>query len=103
MKKGFKIGFTISTLVLLGGIVWLALRPADREPSYQGKPLHVWLKAFDASHGSAEYTAAQSAIQQMGTNTLPGLIYYLRRKDPPFYRHWINLKAKLHLFGGGAD
>jgi hypothetical protein len=83
MKKRFKIGFTISTLVLLGGIVWLALRPADREPSYEGKPLHVWLKGFDADQGSAEYAAAQSAIQTMGTNILPQLIYYLRRKDPP--------------------
>jgi len=103
MMKRFKIGSTVSTLVLLGGIVWLALRPADREPFYRGKPLHVWLKGFDASQGSAEYTAAQSAIQKMGTNTLPRLIYYLRRKDPPFYRHWINLKAKLHLLHGEVD
>jgi hypothetical protein len=103
MKQRLKIGFAISAVLLLGAILWLALRPADQEPSYEGKPLQVWLKGFDASHGSAEYAAAQSAIQSMGTNTLPRLIYYLRRKDPPFYRHWINLKAKLHLLHGEVD
>lgn len=103
MKKLLKIGSAISLLVLLGGFVWLSLRTASREPSYQGKPLHVWLKGFDASQGSTEYAAAQSAIQKMGPNTLPRLIYYLHRKDPPFYRHWINLKAKLHLLHGDVD
>src|SRR5262245_24439191 len=103
MKKHFRIGLGISIASVLGGIAWLALRSDEREPSYQGKPLHVWLKRFDANQASAEYAAAQSAIQQIGTNALPMLIHYLRRKDPPFYRQWINLKAKLRLLHGEVD
>lgn len=93
----------VSLVAVLGGLTWLALRPHEREPVFQGKPLRVWLKGFDASQGSAEYSAAQSAVQQMGTNVLPTLIYYLRRKDPPFHLPWINLKARLHLLHGEVD
>jgi HEAT repeat protein len=83
--------------------VWLVLRSHEPEPAYQGKPLHVWLKGFDADQGSTEYSAAQSAVQHMSTNALPTLIYYLHRKDPPFHRQWINLKAKLHLLHGEVE
>lgn len=103
MKMHFRIRFGILIVSVLGAIVWLALSSDEREPSYQGKPLRVWLKGFDANQGSTEYAAAQSAVQQIGTNALPTLIYYLHRKDPPFYRHWINLKAKLHLLHGEVD
>ena len=103
MNKRFNIGFVICTVSFLGAILWLALRPAPRLPSYQGKPLRAWLKAFDAAQGSAEYAAAQSAVQHFGTNVLPSLIYYLHRKDPPFYPQWIEVKAKLHLLHGEVD
>src|SRR5207245_10697933 len=93
----FRIVFSISIVPVLGTVVWLALRSHEPERAYQGKPLRVWLKAFDAPQGSVEYAAAQSAVQQIGTNALPTLIYYLHRRDPPFYRRWINLKAELHL------
>lgn len=103
MKSRSKIGLAISVVLVLGAILWLAFQRENREPSYQGKPLSVWLKDFDAAQGSAEYAAAQSAIQHFGTNVVPRLIYYLRRKDPPFYARWINLKAKLHLLRGEVD
>jgi HEAT repeat protein len=103
MKKRLKIAFAIPVCLLIGCIVWLLVRPVEQEPAYQGKPLRVWLKGFDASQGSADYAAAQSAIQEMGTNALPRLIHYLRRKDPPFHHHWIRLKAKLHLLRGEVD
>ncbi len=103
MKKHFKLGLGISFVSVLGGILWLAARPEQREPSYQGKPLHVWLKGFDASQGSAEYAAAQTAVQQIGTNALPMVINYLRRKDPPFYPQWIHLKAQLRWLPGEVD
>ncbi|MBX3734213.1 MAG: HEAT repeat domain-containing protein [Verrucomicrobiae bacterium] len=103
MKNRSKSAIAISIVLVLGAILWLTLRTADREPSYQGKPLGVWLKGFDAAQGSAEYAAAQSAVQHFGTNVVPRLIYYLRRKDPPFYTQWINLKAKLHLLHGEVD
>ena len=102
-KKHFRKILALALLFITGAIAWLALRPDEQEPSYQGKPLHVWLKGFDASQGSAEYAAAQEAIKQIGTNALPTLISYLRRTDPPFHRQWINLKAKLRLLLGEVD
>jgi HEAT repeat protein len=95
-----------SLLVVVGAVavaLLLMLLPRSQEPVYQGKPLHVWLKGFDANQGSPEYIAAQSAIRQIGTNALPFLIDYLHRKDLPFPRQWIILKAKLHLLHGEVD
>ena len=103
MKNRLRIVFGISIVSVLGSILWLVLRSHEPEPAYQGKPLHVWLKGFDANQGSAEYSAAQSAVQQIGTNALPTLISYLRRKDSPLHRQWINLKTKLHLLHGEVD
>src|SRR6188508_1831771 len=100
MKNRLRIVLGIS---ILGGIVWLVLPSHDPEPAYQGKQLRVWLKGFDAAQGSVEYAAAQSAVENIGTNALPRLIYYLHRKDPPFYRQWINVKAKLGLLHGEVD
>lgn len=103
LKKRFRTGFALTALLLLSGILWLAFRPVEQEPSYQGKPLSFWLKGFDSAQGSAEYAAAQSAILHFGTNILPRLIYHLRRKDPPFHAQWINVRAKLHLWDGEVD
>jgi HEAT repeat protein len=103
MKHRFPIVFGIAIVAVLASGVWLLLRSHHPEPNYQGKPLSVWLKGFDANQGSAEYSAAQSAVQQIGTDALPTLIYYLQRKDPPFHRQWINLRATLHLLHGEVD
>ena len=103
MKGRFRIVFLLLLVPVLGGIAWLVLRSQEAEPVYQGKPLRLWLKGFEAEQTSAEYSAAQSALQQIGTNALPTLISYLRRKDPSFHRQWINLKAKLHLLHGEVD
>jgi len=103
VKKRLTIGFGLVTVVVLGGIASLALRSPEREPSFQGKPLHIWLKGFDAAQSSAEYAAAQSAVKQIGTNALPFLIYLLHRRDPPFYSQWINVRARLHLLHGAVD
>lgn len=106
MKKRFGIGFAgfaIAIAAFLGAFLWLAFRSNEQEPLYQGKPLRVWLKGFDANQESAEYAAAHSAFQQIGTNSLPILIRYLHCKDHPFYGQWIGLKAKLHLLHGEVD
>lgn len=102
-RSHVRTSLCLAIVFAVGTVAWVALRPAEPELSYRGKPLRVWLKGFDASQGSAEYASAQAAVQQMGTNVLPTLIRYLRRKDPPFYEHWIKLKAKSGLFDGEAN
>lgn len=103
MKKYFRIGLATALLLVLAAIAWILLGPHEPELSHEGKPLHVWLKGFDAGQTSAEYAAAQEAIKQIGTNALPTLISYLLRKDPPFHRQWANLKVAFRLFGGEVD
>ncbi|MGZ9130243.1 MAG: HEAT repeat domain-containing protein, partial [Candidatus Binatia bacterium] len=103
MKKHFKmvcisLGALISVLVVIALITLSSRAP---EPTYDGKPLHAWLRGFDSAQSSSEYAAAQEAIKQIGTNALPSLISYLRRKDPPFHRQWVNLKSR--LFRGEWD
>jgi len=42
MKVRSRIVFVILLLAVLGGgITWLAVRSHEKEPVYQGKPLHV--------------------------------------------------------------
>ncbi len=103
MKTRSRTGFAIFAVLVLVVISWLTFPPADREPSYQGKPLSGWLREFDTAQGSAEYAAAQSAMQHFGTNVVPRLIYYLRRRDPPFYAQWLHLKSQLNLLRGEVD
>jgi hypothetical protein len=96
------VAATVSLLLVL---LWLVLLPLGEapEPEYQGKPLKVWLEDFDNGQGSAKYREAQTAIRAMGTNSLPFLIRYLLKKDPPFHIQRIRLMAKLHLLRGKAE
>lgn len=84
-------------VTVLVTVVWVAIEVRKPELSYQGKPLSECLKGFDAAQSSAEYAVAQEAIKAMGTNAVPVLVSYLRRKDPPFYEHWVNLIYKLRV------
>ena len=105
MNRKFKFGLCMLLvfILILGGVLWLTLSRSEPEPTYQGKPLHAWLKGFDAAQESPEYAAAQEALRQIGTNALPPLIRYLYRKDPPFHRPWIALRAKIGLLHGEVD
>ncbi|MBI3415975.1 MAG: HEAT repeat domain-containing protein [Verrucomicrobia bacterium] len=101
-NREFSIEIGIVAL-LVGLFVFVLLSPVAREPVYQGKPLKVWLEAFDQNYQTTNYIAAQAAIRAMGTNTLPFLIRYLRSKDPPFHIQVVRWRAKLHLLGDKVD
>jgi HEAT repeat protein len=88
VKKGVLRGL-IPAVVILALIGWCIIK--DSEPSYHGKPLRQWLRGFDFGPGSHRRTEAQIAIHQLGTNSLPVLIHYLRYRDPP-------LKTRLDQF-----
>src|SRR6267143_144042 len=93
----------ISIACAFGAILFLIHPKPPPEHAYQGKALHQWLKDFDANEGSAQYSGAESAIRQIGTNCLPTLIFYLRRKDSRFYEQSVSLRAKLHLLNDGDE
>ena len=83
MSKQVKVGLLLSLLVIVGVVVWQMLPPS--EPVYQGKRLRLWLRDLDYTWTPAA-SSARNAIQHMGTNSVPTLIYYIRYQDPPWKR-----------------
>jgi HEAT repeat protein len=82
-------------------MVWRVLTPA--EPSYQGKPLHEWLRGFDFGRGSPRLSSAQLAIHQIGTNSVPLLIHYLRYHDSAIKTRIILFTREYPLWSGHID
>jgi hypothetical protein len=70
----------IAISVLGCSLLLLAVGRPQREPSYQGKPLRVWLKGFESESPEAHWRSAE-AIRQIGTNAVPSLIAQLRHKQ----------------------
>jgi hypothetical protein len=103
VRKKAPIAVAILLAAVISGFWWARVHQRPLEPIYEGKPLREWLKGFDANQGSVEYLAAQAAVRHMGTNALPTLISCLSYKDPPFFRQWILLNAKMHLLQSGVD
>lgn len=102
--KSRKLLVAVTAFVLLVLLCTMLLPLADApEPEYQGRSLKVWLEGFDQAQQSAEYQDAQTAIRAMGTNSLPFLIGYLLKKDPPFHAQRIRLMAKLRLLRGKVE
>jgi hypothetical protein len=67
--------------IVLGVIAWV--RWDSREPSYEGKPLSVWLEGY-APNGTQETRwAADEAVYSMGTNAIPILLRRLGEHDSP--------------------
>src|SRR6266849_3636941 len=74
-------------IAILAVLNWRVLHP--REPSYQGKPLSVWLDyyysndvAYPHPEGwEAAKARAEIAIRKMGTNSLPALIKMISSKE----------------------
>ena len=83
MKKRKRILLVLLTLAAAGGLLWLMLRePA--EPSYQGKPLSVWLESYmhwGSVTGAWPNPETDEAIRQIGTNAIPTLLKMLNARD----------------------
>src|SRR2546426_4858023 len=85
-RRTFFIGLAGSGLALLA-----ALCVISREPSFQGKPCRVWLRALD---DGANTSAATNAIHQMGAAALPYYRTELRAKDSAWKKKFVELVAK---------
>src|SRR5260370_9464727 len=80
MNRRDRLLLLILVAGLLGGVVWLVLRPS--EPVYQGKPLSYWLLVYDPSTGiGVESNTADQLLRQLGTNIIPTLCRMLRARD----------------------
>jgi hypothetical protein len=102
MRKRAYLSIAVTLVALAAVSLRQALR--EREPVYRGKPLSVWLKAYQL-HGLAgvetwqvreEQQDADEAVRHTGTNALPTLLRMLRAEDPAWKVKLLNLAARQH-------
>lgn len=90
------IGFL---LVLLVALAFFLLKP--REPSYQGKPMSVWLARAPAnrlsSYPGGNESEVAEAIQHIGTNAIPTLLHYAAAKDTRLMKFFLKMNEKESL------
>jgi len=67
--------------MLMATAYWTSLGPPD--PSYDGKPLSIWLQGYDDDHNGLIRTETDETIRKIGTNGIPLLLKWLRATDSP--------------------
>src|SRR5690348_8561126 len=102
MRKRRRNMLIILAFAGLGIFAWVVLR--QHEPSYQGKPLRVWLEAYGASlpawpdaRDAGKHQESAAAIVRIGTNGLPVLLRMLQAKDSAMKRNLVILARKQNL------
>jgi HEAT repeat protein len=86
-KPGLRITFTVLIIAILGVCLWSASTP--REPSYNGKPISVWLQ--DSTPYGVDSPDAIEALRHIGINAIPTLLRMLRANDSPLKTKCIEL------------
>ena len=96
MRKRVRIALVVLLVALGGVIAWQALRPQEREPVYEGKPLTYWI---DRANGTSppENRKAEQVVHKAGTNAIPTLLRLLRRRDSALVLKLILLARKQHV------
>jgi hypothetical protein len=96
MRKQLRIGFSIVIVAALGGFAWLVLR--QHEPTYEGKPLTVWLEGYDATKpNTPEWQKADEVVRKVGTRAIPTLLRLLRANDSALIPRLTTWAQKHHL------
>ena len=87
MRKRVRIALVAVPVAVIGVLGWQVLR--ERQPVYQGKRLSVWLEQYGTNHWAAGRGGeldrqAETAIRQIGTNTIPIYLSIITARDSPF-------------------
>ena len=89
----------ILAVAVLSLLAWLLLR--EREPSYQGKKLSVWLEearrrgeASDLFNDAPIETRTATALRTMGADTLPTLLRMVQTRDSAYRRALVKLSEE---------
>lgn len=83
MRKPYQIAFAICIVALVGVILWPLVRVYQGESSltYKGRPLKTWFYGANGTFFSIPTrSAAQQAINALGTNAFPFLLFTLKEK-----------------------
>ena len=78
---------------------WLMLRPPEREPVYEGKPLSYWLESYGPIMVATNRSQreADAAVRQAGTNALPTLLRMLRARNSSMTLKLVELVQQQHF------
>jgi hypothetical protein len=72
-----KLSFLVGALLLMAIFAAYAwLRP--KEPSFEGRPLNEWIRAYNDGKGAFSRTKIDQAVRAMGPNTIPFLVEWMR-------------------------
>lgn len=94
MNQRKVIGISVAGGIFIVAVAFIAFGP--HEPTYEGKPLGVWLADLQNPTRSVQI-AAREAITRMGTNALPALIDMMRAEDSRLKRAFMDLAEKQTL------
>ena len=90
MRTRVRIALAVWLGAIVGMLLWQGLR--EREPTYQGKGLRVWLREARQERGQAiQQGKAAVAVRHIGTNAIPTLLAMLGRRDSPLVGESYNL------------
>lgn len=78
MRTRIRTALIVFALAAGAVICWQVLRPREREPLAQGKPLSTWLWRIAHGEDGAEGT---NAVRRLGTNGIPTLLHMLCKSD----------------------
>lgn len=71
----------LSSICALGVVALLAL--SQREPSFEGRYLSDWIWTMNGAQAGPEKEKARVVVRQLGSNSIPLLLKWLRREDRP--------------------
>ena len=89
MRKRVYIALAILLVAIAGGIVWEILLTRELNPIVDGTRLTTWLEG--------QSDGASRALDKVGTNAIPTLLWMLRQRDSFLKRKAIELARKQHL------
>jgi HEAT repeat protein len=102
MRNGYRYLLALVATAVLAVIAWASLS-GPPNPVYQGKRLSVWLKRYDNLSNLNPYKnltdrqEPDTAVRQIGTNSIPMLLSMLRAKDSNLTLKTISLLKKQHF------
>ena len=90
----------VLAVCVLVGIGVVAFWPGEKEPEYNGKKLSEWLDGYQtgvAMESPTQEREAIKAIRTIGTNALPCLLNWVRRRDVPTWQ--VRAAEQCHRLG----
>jgi HEAT repeat protein len=93
MRKLVYLALTALLVIVLGLVVWQALRPRKPEPTIKGKPVSFWVRKI----GDGSVGAPVEDWAALGSNGVPYLARALERRNSPVEKLYIGLWPHLPL------